>query len=51
VLYPYAYFDFVDLELGPLVLITARNAVEVLVLFGAGIASVGALRVEQLAKQ
>jgi len=51
VLYPYAYFDFVDLELGPLVLITARNAVEVLVLIGASIASVRALRVEQLAKQ
>lgn len=50
VLYPYAYFDFVDLELWPLVLITARNTVEVAVFVAAAIATSRSLRVEQLAK-
>lgn len=50
VLYPYAYFDFVELQYSPLVLITLRNAVEVAVLAVAAIATIRALRVEKLSK-
>ncbi|CAB4585888.1 MAG: DUF2029 domain-containing protein [Actinobacteria bacterium] len=50
VLYPYAYFDFVDLQYSPLMLITLRNAVEVAVLVVAAIATIRALRVEKLSK-
>jgi hypothetical protein len=50
VLYPYAYFDFVELQYSPLVLITLRNAVEVAVLVVAVIATIRVLRVEKLSK-
>ncbi len=50
VLYPYAYFDFVDLQYSPLVLITLRNAVEVAVLVVAAIATIRALGVEKFSK-
>lgn len=50
VLYPYAYFDFVDLQFWPLVLITLRNALEVSVLGVAAVATIRALRVEKLTK-
>jgi hypothetical protein len=51
VLYPYVYFDFVGLDFEPLVLITARNALEVLVFIVAIVATGRALRVEKLAQQ
>lgn len=51
VLYPYVYFDFLNLQVGPLVLITARNAAEVGLLATAAFALLRELRLEELAQQ
>jgi len=51
VIYPYAYFAFLELRTIPLVLITIRNLVEVALLVTALVVLVMQLRVEKLAYQ
>lgn len=51
VLYPYVYFDFLNLKIGPLVLITARNIAEVTLLGIAACALLRELRIEELAQK
>ena len=51
IVYPYVYFDLLSLEPGPLVLLTLRNVVEV-VLFGVATTALWReLRLEELANQ
>lgn len=51
VIYPYAYFAFLELRTIPLVLVTIRNLVEVALLMTALVVLVVQLRVEKLAYQ
>ncbi|MFM6967444.1 MAG: glycosyltransferase family 87 protein [Microbacteriaceae bacterium] len=51
VLYPYEYFDFLTLQVGPLVLITARNVAEVGLLAVAAFALLRELGLEELAQK
>lgn len=51
VIYPYAYFVFLELRTVPLLLITVRNLGEVILLVVSLVALVGQLRVEKLAHQ
>jgi len=51
VIYPYAYFAFLELRTVPLVLVTARNVAEVALLVTSSVVLLTQLRVEKLAKQ
>lgn len=51
VIYPYAYFAFLELRTVPLVLVTVRNLAEVALLVTATVVLLRQLRVEKLAKQ
>ncbi|MEY4396563.1 MAG: hypothetical protein RLZZ40_319, partial [Actinomycetota bacterium] len=51
IVYPYVYFDFLNLHIGPLVLITARNVAEVALFGVSAFALVRELRLEELAQQ
>jgi hypothetical protein len=51
VIYPYAYFAFLELRTVPLVLVTVRNVAEVALLVTSSVVLLTQLRVEKLAKQ
>ena len=51
ILYPYAYFEFLSLSTGPLLIATFRNLTEVVLLVVATVALVRELRVEELANE
>ncbi|MDP4586360.1 MAG: DUF2029 domain-containing protein, partial [Microbacteriaceae bacterium] len=51
VIYPYAYFAFLELRSVPLVLVTVRNVAEVALLLTSSVVLLTQLRVEKLAKQ
>ena len=51
ILYPYAYFEFLSLATGPLLIATARNVLEVTLLVVAAYALVTELRVEELSNE
>ena len=51
VIYPYAYFAFLELRTVPLVLVTVRNLAEVALLVTSAVVLLTQLRVEKLAKQ
>ena len=51
IVYPYVYFDFLNLHVGPLALITARNAAEVALFGVSAFALVRELRLEELAQK
>ena len=51
VIYPYAYFAFLELRTVPLVLVTVRNVAEIALLVTSSMVLLTQLRVEKLAKQ
>jgi len=51
VIYPYAYFAFLELRTMPLVLVTVRNLTEIALLVASSVVLLTQLRVEKLAKQ
>jgi hypothetical protein len=51
VIYPYAYFAFLELRTVPLVLVTVRNLTEIALLVASSAVLLTQLRVEKLAKQ
>jgi hypothetical protein len=51
VIYPYAYFAFLELRTVPLVLVTVRNLTEIALLVASSVVLLTQLRVEKLAKQ
>ncbi len=51
VIYPYAYFAFLELRTMPLVLVTVRNLTEIALLVTSSVVLLTQLRVEKLAKQ
>jgi hypothetical protein len=51
VIYPYAYFAFLELRTVPLVLVTVRNIAEIVLLITSTVVLLTQLRVEKLAKQ
>lgn len=51
ILYPYAYFAFLSLQTGPLLMATARNVLEVVLLVVAAYALLTELRVEELSNE
>ena len=51
VIYPYAYFAFLELRTVPLMLVTVRNLTEIALLVASSVVLLTQLRVEKLAKQ